>query len=106
MRNRPATTIGQQSVERKRLLSTVTREQIETCKRDYRQHLATCAKLDATAAPFDIFLIEWLECARGDQATATTKASNDASSGDDSECVYEGHGRNYERLYEGKRGWD
>lgn len=99
MSNQPSATIGQQSAARKRLVAEVSGEQLEACRRDYRQHLETCAKLDATAAPFDIFLIEWLECERGNRATATADAS-----GDDS--IYEGHGRSYDRMYEGKRGWD
>lgn len=99
MSDQPSVTIGQQSAERKRLIAGATGEQLELCRRDYRRHLATCAKLETPASSFDIFLIEWLECERGESANPTAPASVD---GVDDDYFR----RNYDRMFDGKRGWD
>lgn len=99
MNDQPSITVGQQSANRKRLIAAVTREQLETCGRDYRQHLAICAKLETPALCFDIFLVEWLECERGESANPT--AQSDVGGVDDDYFK-----RNYDQMFDGQKGWE
>jgi hypothetical protein len=99
MSSQPSISLRQQSEARRRLLSTMTSGQLKRCRRDYDQHLATCAKLETAASSFDIFLIEWLECERGERANPITQVNGETSTAD---CQH----RSYERMFEGKRGWD
>lgn len=96
---RPMPNNIKQTANRKALLAQMTEAQQKACERAYRQHLVTCASYRIPASEFGVFAIEWLECEAGEEKVPTVQAN-----GDGRDDGYQQ--RSYERMYEGKRGWE
>jgi hypothetical protein len=80
--------------ERRRALSQATGEQREACVIVYAQHCRVCARNGIAPTDFSTFFFEWLEI-QSQPVEENGNRSND-------DCCHQ----SYDRMFEGKRGWE
>jgi hypothetical protein len=80
--------------ERKERLSSATADERREGRAAYERHKELCQAHAIAPAPFSAYFDEWLECER-------SKTLEPAASPDERR-----QGRDYRRLFEGKRGFD
>ena len=79
---------------KRELLAAMTPAESTTAKREYGLHVKGCLAIKVDPSPWPVWLLEWLECRRlpAVSADGAELASNER--------------RDYNRMYEGKRGFE
>jgi hypothetical protein len=79
-----------------RRLAPITDEEREAAQIAYREHKRLCHQMAIAAQPYDQWLSEWLECRRLGWVEGGLSACDQESR----------ESRDYERMFEGKRGFE
>jgi hypothetical protein len=82
----------------KAIVSKATNEQRDAAKQAYAEHRRVCADVGIAPSDFGVFFAEWLECERNEERSPAKTAQG--SNAD----AYQS--RNYEKMFDGKRGWE
>jgi len=82
----------------KTIVSKATPNQRNAAERAYIEHQRVCADVGINPEDFGRFIAEWLECSAIEQRKSVEAAG----------VISDGNypSRNYDRMFEGKRGWD
>ncbi len=85
--------------DRRTALAQATQEQLAACAGPYADHCRACELSGVEPASFDIFFFEWSECDAGEKRFPMSPALN-GNARDDFRH------QSYERMYEGKKGFE
>lgn len=90
----------------KAIVARASIEQRNEAERAYIAHKRHCAGVGIEPASFGVYIAEWIECAGIEAQAIEAPGPGDHHQLAQAQTIEDYQSRSYDRMFEGKRGWD